>query len=53
MMNVEQWERYKKYLSFNREIGLTVDISRMMFPENYFDQMEPLMRKGLSGHGGP
>jgi glucose-6-phosphate isomerase len=45
MMNIEQWERYKKYLSFNREIGLTVDISRMMFPENYFDQMEPLMEK--------
>jgi glucose-6-phosphate isomerase len=45
MMNIEQWERYRKYLSFNREIGLTVDISRMMFPENYFDQMEPLMEK--------
>ena len=45
MMNIEEWERYKKYLNFNPEIGLMVDISRMMFPENYFDQMEPLMQK--------
>jgi glucose-6-phosphate isomerase len=45
MMSIEVWKRYKKYLSFNPEIGLMVDISRMMFPENYFDQMEPLMEK--------
>jgi len=45
MMSIEEWERYKKYLNFNPEIGLMVDISRMMFPKNYFDQMEPLMHK--------
>jgi len=45
MMSIEEWERYKKYLSFNPEIGLMVDISRMKFPENYFDQMEPKMQR--------
>src|SRR4030042_4128607 len=45
MKSSEGWERYKEYLSFNPEIGLMVDISPMMFPENYFDQMEPLMEK--------
>ena len=42
---MKNWERYKKYLNFNPEIGLMVDISRMMFSENYFNQMEPLMQK--------
>src|SRR4030043_971891 len=42
---IEEWERYKEYLNFNPEIGLMVDISRMMFPEDYFDRMEPQMQK--------
>src|SRR4030043_1428096 len=47
MKNVEDWERYKKYLNFNPEIGLTVDISRMIFPKDYFDRMESLMQKAF------
>src|SRR4030043_763490 len=42
---IEEWERYKQYLHFNPEIGLMVDISRMMFAEDYFDRMEPQMQK--------
>src|SRR4030042_661886 len=45
MKSIEEWERYKKYLSFNPESGLMVDISRMKFPENYFDQMEPKIQR--------
>src|SRR4030067_3612896 len=45
MKRIEEWERYKEYLSFYPEIGLMVDISRMRFPKNYFDQMEPLIEK--------
>ena len=47
MMSIKDWERYKKYLNFNPEIWLMVDISRMMFPNNYFDRMEPLMQKAF------
>ena len=47
MKSIEEWERYKKYLNFNPEIGLMVDISRMMFPDDYFDQMEPSMQKAF------
>jgi glucose-6-phosphate isomerase len=47
MMSIEEWERYKKYLNFNPEIGLTVDISRMMFPRDYFNRMESLMQKAF------
>jgi glucose-6-phosphate isomerase len=47
MMSIEDWERYKNYLNFNPEIGLTVDISRMIFTEDYFDRMEPRMQKAF------
>src|SRR4030043_1349018 len=47
MMSMDQWERYKQYLNFNPEIGLMVDISRMMFPNDYFDRMEPQIRKAF------
>jgi len=47
MKGIEQWERYKKYLNFNPEIRLTVDISRMMFPNDYFDRMEPQIQKAF------
>jgi len=45
MMSIEEWKRYKEYLNFNPEIGLMVDISRMMFPKDYFDRMEAPMQK--------
>ena len=47
MKSIEEWERYKAYLNFNLEIGLMVDISRMMFPENYFDRMKSSMQKAF------
>ena len=47
MKNTREWERYKKYLNFNPEIGLMVDISRMIFPEDYFDRMELRMQKAF------
>jgi glucose-6-phosphate isomerase len=46
-MSTKQWERYKEYLNFNPEIGLMVDISRMMFSNDYFDRMEPQIQKAF------
>jgi glucose-6-phosphate isomerase len=45
MESIKQWERYKEYLSFNPEIGLMVDVSCVMFPNDYFDRMEPQMQR--------
>ncbi len=45
MKSIEEWERYKEYLNFNSEIGLMVDVSRMIFPNDYFDRMEPQLQK--------
>jgi glucose-6-phosphate isomerase len=47
MESIKQWERYKEYLNFNPEIGLMVDISRMMFPDDYFDRMGPPIQKAF------
>ncbi len=47
MDSIELWERYKKYLNVNPDLGLTVDISRMNFPEDYFDGMEPRIQKAF------
>jgi glucose-6-phosphate isomerase len=51
-MSIEQWERYKGYLNFNPEIGLMVDISRIMFPNGFFDRMEPQIEKAFHDMGG-
>jgi glucose-6-phosphate isomerase len=47
MNRVKEWERYKEYLNFNPEIGLMVDISRMMFPDDYFDRMDAPIQKAF------
>jgi len=47
MENIEPWERYKRYLNFHPEIGLMVDISRMMFPNDFLDRMEPQIQKAF------
>ena len=47
MESIKQWERHKEYLNFNPEIGLMVDISRMMFPDDYFDRMGPPIQRAF------
>ncbi len=39
------WERYKKYLCVCPSIGLTLDVSRMNFADDYLDRMEPQIQK--------
>jgi glucose-6-phosphate isomerase len=39
------WDRYKKHLCECPAIGLTLDISRMNFADDYFILMEPEFRK--------
>jgi glucose-6-phosphate isomerase len=52
MKSIEEWERYKKYLNFYPEIGLMVDISRIMFADDYFDRMNPQMQKAYQDMDG-
>ena len=39
------WERYKNNLNCYPEIGLMLDVSKMDFPDDYFQTMEPFMVK--------
>ncbi len=39
------WERYKKYLCTSQSIGMTLDISRIKFSDDFFDRMEPKIQK--------
>ncbi len=41
------WERYKKHLCQCPTIGLTVDISRMNFADDFFSRMEPEIQKAF------
>ena len=48
MDKAELWNRYNKYLCNNVEIGLSLDISRMMFSDDFFERMEPAMQRAFS-----
>lgn len=49
MNNKSLWDRYKKYLCVCPSIGLTLDISRLNIPDDYFSRMEPDIRKAFLG----
>lgn len=42
------WERFKQYFYHNEKLGLSLDISRIQFPDNYFETMEPKIQKAYS-----
>jgi glucose-6-phosphate isomerase len=43
----ELWKRYQLYLCRVQALGLSLDISRMTFGEDYFEQMAPLLRRAF------
>ncbi|MGC1453679.1 MAG: glucose-6-phosphate isomerase [Nitrospirota bacterium] len=48
-MNDKQlWERYKKYLCECPSIGMTLDISRMNFADDYLPRMEPDIQRAYA-----
>ncbi len=42
------WDRYQKYLCNCPNIGLSLDISRLKFPETFFYSMEPAIQSAFS-----
>src|SRR5678815_1202403 len=48
-MQAEQlWKRFQKYYSHHAPIGLSLDISRMNFPEEFLRSMQPRMDKAFA-----
>lgn len=47
MNRLQLWERYRTYLCRCESVGLSLDISRMRFPDNYFARMSRPMAAAL------
>jgi glucose-6-phosphate isomerase len=45
---LQLWERFQKYYTDFPTLGLSVDLSRMMFADDFFPRMEPRMQKAFS-----
>lgn len=41
------WQQFTKYYREFPELGLAIDISRVRFPDDYFDQMRAAMERGF------
>lgn len=44
MDRLELWRRYKQHLCSSAKVGLSLDISRMKFADDFFRRMEPAMQ---------
>ena len=44
----QQWERFKRFYQDYPELGLSLDISRMNFSEEFFGSMEPRIQKAFA-----
>src|SRR5512143_3316287 len=51
MNNKTLWDRYKKYLCECPSLGITLDISRLNFSDDYFLRMEPAILKAYQAMG--
>src|SRR5581483_4021638 len=43
----ELWQRFQKYYTEIPSLGLALDISRMNFPEDYFESMKTPIQKAF------
>ncbi|MES2694473.1 MAG: glucose-6-phosphate isomerase [Verrucomicrobiota bacterium] len=41
------WSRFQKYLYHNADLGLSLDISRLPFPDDFFTSMEPQIQRAF------
>ncbi len=52
--SAELWQRYKQHLYHNAEMNFSLDISRMNFPDTFFNDIEPrltLAYQAMAGDG--
>src|SRR2546421_4175008 len=48
MASSSLWERFQQYFLRYDDLGFSIDISRMKFPDGFFDQMRPKIEKAFS-----
>ena len=45
MASSSLWQRFQQYLLRYDDLGFSIDISRMKFPDDFFAKMQPKDRK--------
>ncbi|MCE9519394.1 MAG: glucose-6-phosphate isomerase [Verrucomicrobia bacterium] len=45
---MNHWNRFNEYLLCYADLGISLDISRMNFPADFFSKMEPLVQRAFS-----
>src|SRR5437588_1618868 len=42
------WQRFQRYFLYYRDLGFSFDISRMKFPDDFFEKMRPKIEKAFT-----
>jgi glucose-6-phosphate isomerase len=48
MASSSLWQRFQQYFLHYDDLGFSIDISRMKFPDDFFDQMQPKIDKAFA-----
>src|SRR5256886_2874977 len=48
MASSSLWQRFQRYVLCYRDLDFSLDISRMKFPEDFFEKMQPKMEKAFT-----
>src|SRR5260370_28091732 len=48
MASSSLWQRFQQYFSYYRDLDFSLDISRMKFPEDFFEKMQPKINKAFA-----
>src|SRR5439155_7713258 len=48
MSSSSLWQRFHQYFLYYRDLGFSLDISRMKFPDDFFEKMQPKVDKAFA-----
>src|SRR5256885_4239157 len=48
MSSSSRWQRFQQYFLHYGELGFSIDISRMKFPDDFFEKMQPKVDKAFA-----
>src|SRR5437016_2963012 len=48
MASSSLWQRFQRYFLYYRDLDFSLDISRMKFPEDFFEKMQPKIGKAFA-----
>src|SRR5438046_10547151 len=48
MSSSSLWQRFQKYLLHYGDLDVSIDISRMRFPDDFFEKMQPRIEKAFA-----